>query len=173
MNNKITFLSICIGCFLSMYTFAGEGPLTPVNLKPNFDENLKSFYVIIGVILALLVTINILAVSIKNVISSVHISQIPHELRKQKIGNLLSSFNKGITVFFIVCMLFYSFATFKLTFTLPGNIEKTPWLQVYKTDLYFFIGMVIILLIMLFFLVNLFNRCMKFIQDSKNIPFVN
>ena len=142
-------------------------------MKPNFEENLKSFYVILGVILALLVTINILAVSIKNVISSIHMTQIPFELRKQRIGNLLSTFNKGITIFFIICILFYSFTTFKLTFTLPGNIEKTPWLQVYKTDLYFFFGMALILLVMLLFLVNLSNKCLKFIQESKSLPMTN
>ena len=100
-------------------------------------------------------------------------TQIPFELRKQRIGNLLSTFNKGITIFFIICILFYSFTTFKLTFTLPGNIEKTPWLQVYKTDLYFFFGMALILLVMLLFLVNLSNKCLKFIHESKSLPMTN
>ena len=60
MKNKIAVVSICIFPFLSLVAFGQEPVLSAVPLKPNFEENLKSFYVILGVILALLVTINIL-----------------------------------------------------------------------------------------------------------------
>lgn len=167
MKSKIIVLIVGFSSLFSSLVFAQDESINAMVLKPNFEENLKSFYVLIGIIVSILVTINILSISIKNLIGSVHVSQIPYELRKKTIGSILSSFNKGITVFIIFCVLLRSFTTLKLSFTLPGNMEKTPWLHVYKSDFYFFFGLTIVLLIMVFFLVNTFNKCIKFVNELK------
>jgi hypothetical protein len=137
---------------------------------PNFNENLTIFYVEISIILFLLFTINVLAVSIRNFIISNKLSHIPVEIRSKKIGKLLSVFNKGITLFILFGIGIYSTISLKLNFTLPGNTEKTPWLQVYSVDIYFFLSIIILLTALLIFMVYVLNNLFSLrhqLQTSK------
>jgi hypothetical protein len=138
--------------------------------QPNFDENLSTFYLEASIILFLLFTINVLAVSIKNFIGSKNFSQFPIEVRTEKIGKLLSVFNKGITLFILFGIGIYSTISLKLNFTLPGNTEKTPWLQVYSVDIYFFLSIIILLTALLIFMVYVLNNLFSLrhqLQTSK------
>ena len=136
-------------------------------LKPNFESNLTAFYYLIGIVFALLVTINILAVSIKNLMQSEQIFAIPQVHRIEIIGQVLSKFSKGITLFFVLLISLYSSMNLHLTLSLPGSLEKTPWLHVYDMDIYFFLGITILLLAMLLFLVHLFNKLLALLVAKK------
>ena len=138
-------------------------------LKPNFESNLTTFYYLIGIVFSLLVTINILAVSIKNLMQSEQIFAIPQAHRIEIIGQILSKFSKGISLFFILIIALYSSLNLHLTLSLPGSVEKTPWLHVYDMDIYFFLGISILLLAMLLFLVHLFNKLLALIVAKKEV----
>lgn len=137
-------------------------------LKPNFESNLTAFYYLIGIVFSLLVTINILAVSIKNLMQSEQIFAIPQAHRIEIIGQILSKFSKGISLFFILAITLYCSLNLQLTLTLPGSPEKTPWLHVYNMDIYFFLGIIILLLSMLIFLVHLFNKLLALVYSFNN-----
>lgn len=138
-------------------------------LKPNFESNLTAFYYLIGIVFALLVTINILAVAIKNLMQSEKIFEVPHVKRIEIIGQILSKFSKGISLFFILAITLYCSLNLQLTLTLPGSPEKTPWLHVYNMDIYFFLGIIILLLSMLIFLVHLFNKLLALVVENKQV----
>ena len=134
---------------------------------PNFNENLTIFYVEISIILFLLFTINVLAVSIRNFISSKKLSHIPVEIRSKKIGKLLSVFNKGITICVFFGIGIYSTINLKLNFTLPGITEKTPWLQVYSVDIYFFLSIIILLTTLVIFMVYVLSNLFSLMHRQK------
>ena len=138
-------------------------------LKPNFESNLTAFYYLIGIVFSLLVTINIVAVSIKNLMQSEQIFAIPQAHRIEIIGQILSKFSKGISLFFILIIALYSSLNLHLTLSLPGSVEKTPWLHVYDMDIYFFLGISILLLAMLLFLVHLFNKLLALVVENKQV----
>ena len=138
-------------------------------LKPNFESNLTAFYYLIGIVFSLLVTINIVAVSIKNLMQSEQIFAIPQAHRIEIIGKILSKFSKGISLFFILIIALYSSLNLHLTLSLPGSVEKTPWLHVYDMDIYFLLGISILLLAMLLFLVHLFNKLLALVVENKQL----
>ena len=138
-------------------------------LKPNFESNLTAFYYLIGIVFALLVTINILSITIKNLMQSEKIFEVPHVKRIEIIGQILSKFSKGISLFFILAITLYCSLNLQLTLTLPGSPEKTPWLHVYNMDIYFFLGITILLFSMLIFLVHLFNKLLALVVENKQV----
>jgi len=94
---------------------------------------------------------------------------IPLEKRSERIGKLLSEFNKMIIIALLLFIGTYVVSNLKLTFTLPGTTtEKTPWLQVYRSDLWFFIGIILIEISIVVFLMRAFNKVLFVHTKNKN-----
>jgi len=156
---KIKTLILMLGSLiLSTSIFAQESEM--VKTKPNFDENLSAFYIIIGIILLLMVTINVISIAFKSLVKKT-IEVIPLEKRSERIGKILSEINKMIIVALLLFIGTYVLSNLKLTFTLPGSTtEKTPWLQVHRSDLWFFVGIIAIEISIVFFLMRTFKKAL-------------
>jgi hypothetical protein len=139
-----------------------------ITLKPNFYENLSAFYIIIGIILLLMITINVISMAFKGMVKKTT-EIIPLEKRSERIGKLLSEFNKMIIIALLLFIGTYVVSNLKLTFTLPGTTtEKTPWLQVHRSDLWFFIGIILIEISIVVFLMRAFNKVLFVHTKNKN-----
>jgi hypothetical protein len=156
---KIKSSILTIGSILlSTSFFAQESEV--IQPKPNFFENLSAFYIILGIILLLMVTINVLSLAFKGMIKKTT-EIIPLEKRSERIGKILSEFNKMIIVALLLFIATYVLSNLKLTFTLPGTTnEKTPWLQVHRSDLWFFVGIIVIEISIVFFLMRSFKKAL-------------
>lgn len=156
---KIKTTILMLGSWiLSSSLFAQEGEI--VKTKPNFYENLSAFYIIIGIIILLMVTINVISLAFKGMVKKTS-EIIPLEKRSERIGKVLSEINKIIIVSLLLFIGTYVLSSLKLTFTLPGTTtEKTPWLQVHRSDLWFFIGIIAIEISIVFFLMRAFKRAL-------------
>ena len=164
---KIKTTILMLGSWiLSSSLFAQEGEI--VKTKPNFYENLSAFYIIIGIIILLMVTINVISLAFKGIVKKTS-EIIPLEKRSERIGKVLSEINKMIIVSLLLFIGTYVLSSLKLTFTLPGTTtEKTPWLQVHRSDLWFFIGIIAIEISIVFFLMRAFNRALIIQWKNEN-----
>ncbi len=141
----------------------------PSRLKPNFEDNLNTFYTLVIILFILIFAVNILAVTIRNLMATSKFMSLPHTERVSKVGTVLSLFNKGITVLVLMILVLYSTISFRLNFTLPGSAEKMPWLQVHKSDIYFFLGVILVLFAMVIFLTFVLNKLFRLIYQKGEI----
>jgi cytochrome c oxidase cbb3-type subunit 3 len=150
-------------------TPAGAESSTPVEVKtrPNFKENLSTFYMLLGTIVALLITIIILSQSILNLVKSDYFKNrlAEQKEKKEKNGSLDSTM---LSVILLIGALVLSNSSFALSFTTPGeSTEPTPWLKVENSDIYFLVVINIILLGIIFYLKSMFNKLVSLIRTEK------
>ena len=137
-----------------------------VKMKPNYKENLSTFYLLIGTIAGLLITIIILSQSILNLVKSDYFkNRLAAKKDKEDKGGLTSSV---LSILLIVGTIMLSNSSFALTFSTPGeSTEPTPWLKVENSDIYFLVVINIILLGIIVYLKSMFNKLVALVKTEK------
>ena len=137
-----------------------------VKMKPNYKENLSTFYLLIGTIAGLLITIIILSQSILNLVKSNYFkNRLAAKKDKEGNGGLTST---ALSLLLIVGAIMLSNSSFALTFSAPGeSTEPTPWLKVENSDIYFLVVINIILLGIIVYLKSMFNKLVALVKTEK------
>jgi cytochrome c oxidase cbb3-type subunit 3 len=137
-----------------------------VKMKPNYKENLSTFYLLIGTIAGLLITIIILSQSILNLVKSDYFkNRLAAKKDKEDNGGLTST---TLSLLLIVGAIMLSNSSFALTFSAPGeSTEPTPWLKVENSDIYFLVVINIILLGIIVYLKSMFNKLVALVKIEK------
>ena len=137
-----------------------------VKMKPNYKENLSTFYLLIGTIGGLLITIIILSQSILNLVKSDYFkNRLAAKKDKEDNGGLTST---ALSLLLIVGAIMLSNSSFALTFSAPGeSTEPTPWLKVENSDIYFLVVINIILLGIIVYLKSMFNKLVALVKTEK------
>ena len=137
-----------------------------VKMKPNYKENLSTFYLLIGTIAGLLITIIILSQSILNLVKSDYFkNRLAAKKDKEDNGGLTST---ALSLLLIVGAIMLSNSSFALTFSTPGeSTEPTPWLKVENNDIYFLVVINIILLGIIVYLKSMFNKLVALVKIEK------
>jgi cytochrome c oxidase cbb3-type subunit 3 len=137
-----------------------------VIMKPNYKENLSTFYLLIGTIAGLLITIIILSQSILNLVKSDYFkNRLAAKKDKEDKGGLTST---ALSLLLIVGTIMLSNSSFALTFSAPGeSTEPTPWLKVENSDIYFLVVINIILLGIIVYLKSMFNKLVALVKTEK------
>ena len=137
-----------------------------VKMKPNYKENLSTFYLLIGTIAGLLITIIILSQSILNLVKSDYFkNRLAAKKDKEDNGGLTST---ALSLLLIVGTIMLSNSSFALTFSTPGeSTEPTPWLKVENSDIYFLVVINIILLGIIVYLKSMFNKLVALVKTEK------
>ena len=137
-----------------------------VKLKPNYKENLSTFYLLIGTIAGLLITIIILSQSILNLVKSDYFkNRLAAKKDKENNGGLTST---ALSLLLIVGAIMLSNSSFALTFSTPGeSTEPTPWLKVENSDIYFLVVINIILLGIIVYLKSMLNKLVALVKTEK------
>ena len=137
-----------------------------VKMKPNYKENLSTFYLLIGTIAGLLITIIILSQSILNLVKSNYFkNRLAAKKDKEGNGGLTST---ALSLLLIVGTVMLSNSSFALTFSAPGeSTEPTPWLKVENSDIYFLVVINIILLGIIVYLKSMFNKLVALVKTEK------
>lgn len=148
-------------------TPAGDAAtVVEVKTKPNYKENLDTFYILLGTIVALLITIIILSQSILNLVKSDYFKTRLAE-QKSKEGNS-SSVTNILAIILLIGAMTWSNSTFALSFSGPGEAtEPGPWLLVENSDVYFLVVINILLVGVIFYLKSMFNKLVGLIQTEK------
>ena len=137
-----------------------------VKMKPNYKENLSTFYLLIGTIAGLLITIIILSQSILNLVKSDYFkNRLAAKKDKEDNGGLTSA---ALSLLLIVGAIMLSNSSFALTFSAPGeSTEPTPWLKVENSDIYSLVVINIILLGIIVYLKSMFNKLVALVKTEK------
>ena len=144
---------------------ATEGIVEPViETVPNYRDNLTMFYWLLTAILALIITIIILASSIINLAKSDYFrKKLTEQSQKEKSG-INTTLIAIIAFFGIMASNNQSLA---FSFINPGETaENSPWLLVEKMDLYYLITIIGILLLIVFYLKRMFNNLIEMIHPK-------
>jgi cytochrome c oxidase cbb3-type subunit 3 len=138
---------------------------TPVEviLKANYKENLVTFYWLIATSIALLIAIFILSTSISNLVKSDYFKKKIAEQENQKSEN-----KSMLTILIFILSLGLSPSVSAMKFSAPGeSLEKTTWILVENTDIYFMIVLNIILLFIVLYLRNMFKKLLQIVHTRK------
>ena len=143
-----------------------SSPAVEVKTKPNYKENLDTFYLLLGTVVALLITIIVLSQSILNLIKS---DYFKNKLAAQKAKENNGGISTGmLTWILFVGTILISNSSLALTFTAPGeSTEPAPWLKVENSDIYFLVVINIVLLGIIVYLKSMFNRLVGLIKTEK------
>jgi cytochrome c oxidase cbb3-type subunit 3 len=143
-----------------------SSPAVEVKTKPNYKENLDTFYLLLGTVVALLITIIVLSQSILNLIKS---DYFKNKLAAQKAKENNGGISAGVLTWILfVGTILISNSSLALTFTAPGeSTEPTPWLKVENSDIYFLVVINIVLLGIIVYLKSMFNRLVSLIKTEK------
>jgi cytochrome c oxidase cbb3-type subunit 3 len=135
----------------------------PVNLKPNYKDNLDLFYWLLVGILIQLIAILVISNSIQTLVKS--------DYFKKRLSDKSSGLLKAIIVIITFGFIASQNSSFALQFTAPGEsvAEPTLWLLVEKSDLYFLIAINVILMGIIIYLRNMFKNFLSMVKTEKEI----
>jgi cytochrome c oxidase cbb3-type subunit 3 len=135
----------------------------PVNLKPNYKDNLDLFYWLLVGILIQLIAILVISNSIQTLVKS--------DYFKKRLNDKSSGLLKAIIVIITFGFIASQNSSFALQFTAPGEsvAEPTLWLLVEKSDLYFLIAINVILMGIIIYLRNMFKNFLSMVKTEKEI----
>jgi len=146
-------------------TVSGEAPVTIVT---NYKENLKFFYWLVTALIIILIGIIIMSTSVINLAKSDFFKKKLVEKQKEDENTAKNGTSVNTTLLsLILVVLFTGFynSSFALSFMQPGEAaDESLWLKVENSDLYFMITINIILLIVLFYIRNMFRNLLGMVK---------
>lgn len=140
------------------------GVAAPVEIVPNYKDNLDLFYWLLIAMVALLLAIAMISASISNLIKSDFFKKKLAE-KNNSTGKLLSV---GAVLFFL--SMFVSNSANAFTFNKAGMAqENEPWLLIENQDIYILVLINVLLLFLLIYLRRMFSRFLEMIQTPKEV----
>ncbi len=138
-----------------------------VKMVPNYNQNLTFFYLLIAIFILLIAVIFIMTNATTNMVK--------HELFKSKLADkkdMLKSLNStGIHKTILTLIAFFGLmaannTSLALSYVSPGEAtEKSPWILVEMSDLYFLMIINFVLIGIVFYLRNLFKSAFGMIYS--------
>jgi len=142
----------------------GEATVTIVT---NYKENLKFFYWLATALIIILFGIIIMSTSVINLAKSDFFKKKLVEKQKEEENSKNETSVNTTLLSLILVVLFTGFynSSFALSFMQPGEAtDESLWLKVENSDLYFMITINIILLIVLFYIRNMFRNLLGMVK---------
>ena len=160
--------------YVDNYTAPGVTPTsngtatTTVEIVTNYKENLTFFYWLVTSLLVILLGIIMLASSSLSLVKSDYFKE-----KLAKINEEKNNTKTNTTILSIILLVLFSGfqqSTFALSFMQPGEaVDESLWLKVENSDIYLLIAINIILLIVLFYIRNMFRNLLSIVQKPKVI----
>jgi cytochrome c oxidase cbb3-type subunit 3 len=139
-----------------------DAPAEEVVYKPNYKENLVTFYWLIASIVILLIVIFILSSSIINLVKSDYFTNKIAE-KKQKEGSNVIQILAVIITFGAIL-----FGNSAMAMSIPEpSTEPQPWVLVENADLYFLITINVVLVLVIIYLQSQFKRLLGMVYERK------
>ena len=129
----------------------------PVVIVPNYNKNLKLFYILCAAILIQLILILVITNSTRSMV----------ELNSDKHKNNGGSMTNWLVLFGIMGLGALTNQTYALDFMTGGESAEGPWLLVEDSDIYFLIAINLILLVLIFHFRGLFMDIARMVRPHK------
>lgn len=130
--------------------------------KPNYKENLVTFYWLLGSIVILLIVIFILSSSIINLVKSDFFTSKIAEKKMKEKSNAINLLAVVITMGFILA----GNSTYAMSIPAPST-EPQPWIFVENADIYFLIAINVVLVLVIIYLQAQFKRLLAMVYERK------
>ena len=144
---------------------AGTSTL-PVQIVTNYKENLTFFYWLVMAMIVILLGIIIMSTSVLNLAKSDYFKKKLAESQKEEEAKNGNGLNTTIlSLILVVIFTGLNNSSFALSFMQPGEaIDESLWLKVENSDLYFMIVINAILLIVLYYIRNMFRNLLAMVK---------
>ena len=141
---------------------ATTDPAAEVVLKPNYKENLSTFYWLLGSIVVLLITIFILTSSIINLVKSDYFIEKMAKHKQKENGGIA----KILTL--IVTLGFIGLSNVSMAMSIPApSTEPQPWILIENGDIYFLVVINLVLVGVIVYLKSVFKRMLGIVYEKK------
>lgn len=141
-----------------------------VEIVPNYKENLTLFYWLIAAMAIILISIFVMSTSILTLAKSDYFKKKLAEANEEesKNGNGTSSTILGLIL--VAVFTGWGNNTFALSFMQPGEAtDVNLWLKVETSDLYYMVVINIILLLVLFYIRNMFKNLLAMVKKPAEV----
>ena len=135
---------------------------TEIVYKPNYKENLNTFYWLLVSIVIMLIVIFILSSSIINLVKSDYFTNKLTEKKNKENGNLFKAL--------ILILTFGLMATGNSTLAMSTpepSLEPQPWILIENADIYFLIAINVVLVLVIIYLQSQFKRLLALVYERK------
>jgi cytochrome c oxidase cbb3-type subunit 3 len=135
---------------------------TEIVYKPNYKENLNTFYWLLVSVVIMLIVIFILSSSIINLVKSDYFINKIAEKKNKENGNLFKAL--------ILILTFGLMATGNLTLAMSipePSLEPQPWILIENADIYFLIAINVVLVLVIIYLQSQFKRLLALVYERK------
>jgi cytochrome c oxidase cbb3-type subunit 3 len=144
---------------VEVVTTTDEGVALPE--QPNYENRLMLFYVLLVSILFLLIALLILSGSIKALLRSDQLKEGMARRQKADVSGGLKTL-----LLLVVFAGFFSNSSFGFQYALPEAGADIPWIKVDTFDLYFLLGINIMLIGVVLYLKSMFNSFMSLVREE-------
>lgn len=148
-------------------------PKAEVTVVQNYEDNLTLFYWLLATVGVLLITIVILSTSISTLLKSDFFKRkLMEKNAKQQEATEKGNNSAVITTILALVgtfgLMMLSNPSQAMTFVGSGESEEaSPWLKVESIDLYFMVGINLVLLGVVLYLRRMFRDCMEMIKNEE------
>ncbi len=135
---------------------------TEIEYKPNYKENLNTFYWLLVSIVIMLIVIFILSSSIINLVKSDYFTNKLTEKKNKENGTIFKAL--------ILILTFGLMATGNTTLAMSipePSTDPQPWILVENADIYFLITINVVLLLVIIYLQSQFKRLLALVYERK------
>ena len=133
-----------------------------VVLKPNYKENLSTFYWLLCSIVIMLIVIFILSSSIINLVKSDYFTNKIAEKKNKENGNIFK------VLILIITFGLMATGNTTLAMSIPEpSTDPQPWILIENADIYFLITINIVLALVIIYLQSQFKRLLALVYERK------
>ncbi len=144
-------------------TAAGtSGVTTEIVYKPNYKENLNTFYWLLVSIVIMLIVIFILSSSIINLVKSDYFTNKIAEKKNKENGSLF----KALILIITFGLMATGNSTLAMSIPEP-SLEPQPWILIENADIYFLIAINVVLVLVIIYLQSQFKRLLALVYERK------
>ncbi len=135
---------------------------TEIVYKPNYKENLSTFYWLLVSIVIMLIVIFILSSSIINLVKSDYFTNKIAEKKNKENGNIF----KALILILTFGLMASGNSTLAMSIPEP-SLEPQPWILIENADIYFLIAINVVLVIVIIYLQSQFKRLLALVYERK------
>ena len=139
-----------------------SGVATEIVYKPNYKENLNTFYWLLVSIVIMLIVIFILSSSIINLVKSDYFTNKIAEKKNKENGTIFK------VLILIITFGLMASGNSTLAMSIPEpSLEPQPWILIENADIYFLIAINVVLVLVIIYLQSQFKRLLALVYERK------
>ena len=143
---------------------------TVVEIVPNYKENLTLFYWLTTAMVIILIAIFVMSTSILTLAKSDYFKKKLAEANEEEAKNSNGTSTTILGLILVAIFTGWGNNSFALSFMSPGEAaDVNLWLKVETSDLYFMVVINIILLIVLFYIRNMFKNLLAMVKKPAEL----